>query len=248
MPDHSKPDWREEASRRLADSKLSAFERQEIARELGGYLDDLCCDASARGFDEDAARKSAAAELCEDEHLGANLYRARKEGVMHLNERTKRLWIPGLAALFVAESVLYSVHLDKFALHFSLGAAHTWYIALNLPWLCALPLLGAAAACWSRRQGAGRPMQAAAGLFPLLLFAGSFLGGPGVAALPIRVGLGEHPWAVHQVMAMYLPWILIGWVCIPLTLLLAGVLPGLGRSNASAGSGARQARLRIAKS
>ena len=224
-------DWREEASRKLADSKLSAAERDEVSRELAGYLEDLCSDAPSRGLDDFAATQTAAAELHEDKHLGAHLYRARKENPM--NDRTKRFWLPGLAVLLMAEAILYSVQLDK-PLHFSVGPAHKWFIGINFPWLCALPLLGAVAAYWSRRQGAGRAMQTAAGLFPLLVFVGSFFGGPGVSALPIRIAFGEHPWAVHQLMVMYLPWILLGWVCIPLAALLLGVLPfvlGTGNRN-----------------
>lgn len=41
-------DWRGEAERKLADSKLSAAEREEIARKLAGYLDDLCGGAPRR--------------------------------------------------------------------------------------------------------------------------------------------------------------------------------------------------------
>jgi hypothetical protein len=44
-------DWREEAARKLANSKLSAEEREEISRELAGYLEDLCSDAPTRGLD-----------------------------------------------------------------------------------------------------------------------------------------------------------------------------------------------------
>jgi len=59
------PDWREESARKLVDSKLSAAEREEVSRELAGYLEDLCSDGPARGLDEDAATQNAAALLAD---------------------------------------------------------------------------------------------------------------------------------------------------------------------------------------
>lgn len=223
------PNWRSKVRRKLADSKLSADEREEISRELAGYLEDFCDDASARGLGDSAAgqiaaTQSAAAELHEDAKLGAHLYRARRENSMHVNERTKRLWLPGLAVLLIGEAALYLLQYE-FRLQFSAGAAHKWYVGINLPWLCALPVLGAVAAYYSRKQGAGRATQAAAGLFPFLVFVGNFFGGQGVHALPIRVAFSDGPWGPYELMAMHLPWIFLGWFCIPVAALLLGVLP-----------------------
>ncbi|MFI5128160.1 MAG: hypothetical protein ACHQJX_15180, partial [Candidatus Acidiferrales bacterium] len=72
-------DWRAEASRKLADSRLSAAEREEVSRELAGHLQDLCDAACGNGQDEDAATQRATAELHEDNHLGVHLYHAHKE-------------------------------------------------------------------------------------------------------------------------------------------------------------------------
>src|SRR5271170_5128294 len=70
MPERP-PNWREEALSKLADSKLSRDEREEISRELAGYLEDFCASAPARDLDDRAATESAAAELREDKYLGA---------------------------------------------------------------------------------------------------------------------------------------------------------------------------------
>jgi len=248
-------DWREEAARKLANSKLSAEEREEISRELAGYLEDLCSDARARGIDDStaaqtAATQRAAAELHEDKHLGANLYRARKENPMYLNNRTKRFWLPGIA-MFVASAALLAA--------FQLAAAWVYHYAptphaqnypelvLNimrhrgaalvvyLGWLYTLPFLGALGAYRSRREGSGRAVQIATGLFPLLLFLAIFVGqwaamergtlGPFLRIL----GMDALPPA-HLFFSPFLSVpinLLLSWVVIPGAALLLGVLPFL---------------------
>ncbi|MGB6820666.1 MAG: hypothetical protein WBE21_01205, partial [Candidatus Acidiferrales bacterium] len=99
-------DWRSEASGTLANSKLAPAERDEVSRELAGYLEDLCSDAPARGLDDSAATQRAAAELHEDKHLGTKLYLARREGNMDLNDRVKHLWLPGLTMMLASAVTL----------------------------------------------------------------------------------------------------------------------------------------------
>ncbi|HKF52878.1 MAG TPA: hypothetical protein VKB26_11240 [Candidatus Acidoferrales bacterium] len=224
-------DWEREAQRRLENTNFPAAGRDEVARELADYLEEVSSDAQHRGLKESVSEDRAFTELHEDPHLGANLFRVCQEG--NMNDRTKRLWLPGFCILLMTEAVLYSVQLGRFDYLLWLGQGHRWRIAINLPWLCALPVLGAVAAYWSRRNGAGRDVQVAAGLFPLLVFFGNFFGGPGVASLPVRLAFGQHSWGMHQLMVMYLPWILLGWVIIPLAALLLGVLSVLSQSNAS---------------
>jgi len=228
------PEWEQKVRRRLKSTKFPDADREEVSRELADYLDDLSDESPTSSAGEPAATARAAHELNEDPHLGANLFRARQEG--NMNDRTKCLWIPGLAVLLATEATLYSVQLGRFDYLLWLGQGHRWRIAINLPWLCALPLLGAVATYWSRRNGAGRDVQVVAGFFPALCFLGnfigSFFGGPGVASLPVRLAFGQHPWGMRQLMVMYPPWILLGWAIIPLAALLLGVLPVLSKSNA----------------
>lgn len=229
-----RPDWCEEASRKLANSKLSAADREEISRELAGYLDDLCSDAPSRGLDDSAAAETAAAELHEDKHLGANLHRARKENAMNLNERTKRFWLPGLTILLASAAFLAVLQLAGFRPYFrtlwlSGGPVSPYsvygYISMYVAWLCVLPFLGAAGAYWSRRQGSGRAVQTAAGLFPVLVFLAIFL-----VMLPFNFALDGAPAA-----KMFLPDLagaVLSWVVIPGAALLLGILPFLRGSSA----------------
>lgn len=244
MRDSSR-DWRGEAARTLADSKLSAAEREEIARELAGHLEDLCSDAPAHGLDEDAATQSAVAELYEDKHLGAHLYRARKENPMNLNDRTKRLWLPGMSMFFASAALLaasqaaalwtyhafapvphaenYPQLVHDFIRHD--GAALMIYFA----WLCTLPFFGAFGAYWSRRAGSSRSVQIATGLFPLVLFLAIFIGqldvgqrGTSLSFLAMDALPPAHIFFLFLSVPINL---LLNWIVIPGAALLSGVLP-----------------------
>ncbi|MGH9732148.1 MAG: hypothetical protein ACRD4A_10635 [Candidatus Acidiferrales bacterium] len=225
MPDR-RLDWRKQASRKLADSKLSAAERDEVARELAGYLEDLCTDAPARGLDDPAAAQHAAAELHEDKHLGAHLYRARKENTV--NDRTKQLWLPGLTMLLATIALLAFFEFAGFHAYYgvlwlrgpvSLGAAY-WRFSMYNAWLFPLPFLGAAGAYWSRRAGSGRGMQAVAGLSPLLVFLAAF-----AAMVHFSFALDGVPPARTLLPALAVA--ALRWVVIPGAALLSGVLPFL---------------------
>ena len=226
-------DWREEASRKLANSKLSAAEREEIARELAGHLEDLCSDAPARGLDDSAATQSAVAELYEDKHLGAKLYRARKENSMNLNDRVKRLWLPGLTMLLTSAASLTIFQIAGLRPYFQTvwfrGDSMTphsvySYLTIYVPWLCVLPFLAAAGTYWSQRAGSARTVRVAVGLFPALVFLAVF-----VLILPWSFAVDGIPEA--KTFLAEFAGALLSWVIIPGAALLLGAAPFLRRSD-----------------
>lgn len=228
-----RPDWREEASRKLAAAKFSPSEREEVSRELAGHLEDLCSDALARGLDDFAAMQIAAAELHEDKYLGVHLYRARKENAMNLNDRTKRLWLPGLTTLLASAASLMILQLAGLRPYFGTvwfrGDSMTphsvySYLMFYVPWLCVLPFLGAASAYWSRRVGSGRAARLAVGLFPAFVFLAIFL-----VFVPASLAMGRLPSA--DVFIPAFAGLIVSWVIIPGAALLLGVLPFLRGSS-----------------
>lgn len=237
MPDY-KPDWREEASRKLADSKLTAADRDEISRELGGYLEDLYADASLRSFDESAAgqidaTQIAVAELHEDQHLGAHLYRARKEKPMQINDRTRRLWLPGTSVLLASVGFMAILQAAGFRPYFVTlwlrGGPATphglgWPLELYFPWLFFLPFLGAAGAYWSRRAGGGAAVQAMAGFFCIFVFLASFLT---TLLFAFVIGGITGNISTPQTLSPEFAGAVTSWVIIPSIALMAGVLPFL---------------------
>jgi hypothetical protein len=239
------PDWEREAERRLEKTKFPAAGREEVARELAGYLDDLSDESHATGAADSSADARAAHELNEDPYLGANLACARKEG--NMNDRTKQLWLPGITTLFASAVLEWFVVFVLFhfshrvVLHEDGGTAFMNLLMGQNPmqlayfaWLFVLPFIGAAGAYWSRRAGSGRALQASAGLFPALLCFALFMG--------VQVARWEGTMEVHLAFYLFAPsnapgpvsWSFIGssliWsVVIPGAALLVGVLPFLLR-------------------
>ena len=219
-------DWKSEASRRLEHAKFSDSERDEISRELAGYLEDLCSDARSRGLDERAAVEHAIAELHQDARLGVKLHRARKENTM--NDRTKGLWLPGLFSLTasVVSLAIFEIAGLRPDLLGHFGSVVNYSpVMISLPWLCVLPFLGAASAYFSRRAGCGRALRVAAGIFPVLVFLAAivvveplsfaFIGVPGINAILPAIAAG-----------------VLSLVVIPGVALLLGVVPFLRDRNA----------------
>lgn len=221
-------DWRKEALRKLASSKLSAAEREEIARELAGHLDDLYSDARNRGLDESAAIKCAAAELHEDARLGPKLRRARQEGKMMI-ERIKRFWFPSVAILFASVAFLAAIQAAGLRPYFMMKGELP--LVIYLPWLVVLPFLGAGGAYWARCQRGGQTVAATIGLLPVLKLFGSFVAvfvASLLVALPVCVALGAlTPDAEFFIV---LAGAILSWVVIPGAALLLGVLPFLRSS------------------
>ena len=238
-------DWREEAARKLANSKLSADEREEISRELAGYLEDRCAESRAAAADESSATARAAQELNEDPRLGAHLHRARQEG--NMNDRVKRFWVPGLTMFFVSAAVLlilkstvfpeYFAHAGDVSVH---ADSHRWILPVKnmlayreasflvyLFWLFLLPFLAATGAWWSRRAGSGQVLQIVTGLFPLILLGTIFMGVLArEATFPFDFTVRIMPPNVFPMIGE-LGDLLLSWVVIPGAALLLGVLPFL---------------------
>jgi hypothetical protein len=235
------PDWEREVQRRLKNTKFPSAGREEVARELAGYLDDLSDESRFRGAGESSAAARATHELNEDPRLGAHLYRARQEGIV--NDRTKQLWLP-LAATFCASFIvgaLIQIVLGHFShqlvLHDEGGGTLSLPVLMGQDpmvlgyflWLYTLVFIGAAGAYWSRRAGSGRMLQAAVALFPALLFMAVFVGDKVAqwqGTIPVRFVLLESPtWGpflfLHGASGDVLGWIIIP--CAALVLGAAGV-------------------------
>ncbi len=220
------PDWKSEASRKLEDTRFPSAEREEISRELGGYLEDLCNEARGRGSDESDAVQRALDELHQDARLGVNLRRARKEKTM--NDRTKQFWLPAFVVLsgsVLAEALFQIAGFSPYFPRAWAGNASSeaflhHSLTIYFPWLCVLPFLAAAGAYWSRRAGGGATQRLVAGLFPALVFLFTFS-----IIFPVSFATGSLP-----PMKIFLPALaanILSWVVIPGAALLLGVVPFL---------------------
>src|SRR5580700_9341946 len=154
LPMHDKhpitPDWSALVREHLRPLDLPALERQEVVAELAAHLADFYEEQLKNGRTESEAHQKTRNEVVEWRPLARNIQRAKfKEGIM--NTRTKQLWLPSLVSL--ATAMLSLMFLTFFPVQPRLLYAHHAGTMLNLTWLAALPLCGAAGAYLSCRAG-----------------------------------------------------------------------------------------------
>jgi hypothetical protein len=244
------PDWYRKVLLKLENSRFSVDERREISRELGDYLEDSCGDAYSNGFDDCAATERGISQLNEDKNLAANLFRARKEANMNLNDRTKQFWLPVIVMLIASATLLAAFQIGALWAHDAYAPTQSARnlsglmanlmrnrgvaLVIYLVWLYTLPFLGAAGAYWSRRAGGGLAAQILTGLSPLVLFSAIFVGQrtvaqQGTSLMFLSMG-GLPPAHVFFPFWTVLNNLLLTWIVIPGGALLLGVLPFFWKS------------------
>jgi hypothetical protein len=157
------PDWRKLVAEKLNGTDLPPLQRQEIAAELASHLEEAFEEQRAQGVPESEAVGRALSEVVDWNELARRIRRTKhEEGTM--NDRTRHLWLPGLASLSAAIAVEVVLAQLSYRPHMILRA-HVTQLMYAL-WLVAQPVCGAVGAYFSRRAGGTRPARLAAGLFP----------------------------------------------------------------------------------
>jgi hypothetical protein len=212
------PEWKSIVQSNLKDLDLCLGEREEIAAELAGHLEDRYEQFLALGQSESEALRLALEETTPWQDLAKNITRAkRKEEVM--NSRTKTLWLPGLAA-FATASILLML-LERFVyLRPTLWLQDGGVLVIYASWWILLPLCGAAGAYLSRRAGGKRSAGLAASLFPALVMLCVFC-----FVLPVSIVIERNPFVIQHLVYFLLA--LVNWTVIPGVFLLVGALPFL---------------------
>jgi len=139
-----------------------------------------------------------------------------------MNARTKSMWLPGFATLtFAMGTLMLMTRLNiepKMIWHGSMAL-----VQLYLPWLAALPLIGALGAYLSRQAQGQMRARLVAALFPALVPFAIFC-----PAIVVSAVLEHHlTWTVVPVAFALL---VFNWVLLPGTALLLGALPFLRKS------------------
>ena len=152
----------------------------------------------------------------------------------HLNQRTRRFWLPGFVSLtaaglfLIAADIVYdfSLFFRQVTLHpqdllrWNSGAPHWFYLV----WLFAQVALGALGALFSARLGGSRTARIAAGALPAIVIVGTY-----VALVPITNRIAGT--AFTSPLPAYLASAMLVWVAAPAIAVLAGALPFLRESN-----------------
>jgi hypothetical protein len=206
-------DWHELVRQRLGPLRLDARREDEIVTELADHFDDASQESGGSEISAGEAMSRALAQVSDWEVLRREIMRAENEEAV-MNRRTKTVWLPGLVGLTLSMSLFW--FLDWAGLHPRIvWMEYNPPLLFSLPWLLALPVLGAGCAYASRRSGGANSEQLLAGVFPAMAMAILLL-----AILPVSIVMDSH-----------VPWILrfggfasalLGWVVIPGVALLAG--------------------------
>ncbi len=225
------PDWREFVKNHLGSLGLDPRREAEIVLELASHYEDICEDSTDCCLPGDAALARASEEVRDWKAFRREIRRAELEEEP-MNHRTKSLWLPGFVTGALAW-LLYSL-LEALGVHPRILIINNPPLFIFLPWMLALPFLGALGALGSRRAGGNSREMILAGIFPVLAMTALFLLISPVAFTVDMIMRGNVP---LPLLLSGLASAMLGWVVIPGAALLAGALPvALLRHQESAGS------------
>ena len=208
--------------KRLGEMGLGPRREEEILRELGDHLEDHADELGACGVARKEALREALNSVSDWPALRSEIILAETEEAT-MNHRTKVLWLPALCTLTLTNALLPVLHFAGFLPHFywlsrgmSMGPFFTFYV----PWLIALPFIGAGTAFWSQRAGGGVPHRLVAALAPAIIWLGIFL-----IILPLSLVLDRHVPLTLRLVAFVT--YVVSWVLLPSIALLIGTAPFL---------------------
>jgi hypothetical protein len=229
----------------LGELGLAPRREKEILCELADHLEDHAAALEAGGITNEEAFQKAVRGVEDWPKFREEIYRAEtEEATMNyqVTYRTKVLWLPALGAL-----TLSSILLALFQF-FGLVPRFYWlsrtemsmqpFFTVYLPWLIALPLIGAVAAFWSQRAGGKAIHRLLAALALPIGMLGVFLIGPFIGLLiymliPLFAKGPRHtlvPPTLHVPLMVGVVAMLVSWVLLPAVGLLLGTVPFLRKS------------------
>ena len=209
-------DWRKLVGEHLAALALDPEERDEVIEELAAHFEETFMDLRKRGLTKEDATTRCLDEVTDWNSLRRNLQTARrKENLM--SNRVTQLWLPGLLtfALSMGLLALTQIYGPK---PWILSWGHPPIALFYIPWLLALPFVGAVGAYLSHRAGGSRRVIFSSIVFPVLPFLAATL-----VILPGSL-LFDH-FIAHNPAPMAIFLALLGWVLAPGAALLVGGLP-----------------------
>jgi hypothetical protein len=227
---------------RLGRLGLETRREEEIVRELSEHLADHAAALEARGVARDAAAREALDSVSNWPELRNEILSVEtEEATMNyqMTYRTKVLWLPALVALTLSSSLLaifqFSGLVPRFYWLSKTGMSVHPFFTFYLPWLIALPLIGAVAAFWSQRAGGKAIHRLLAALAPPIGMLGFFLITPFITLLvymliPLFAKGSGHtrvPLTLHAPPMIGVLVVLVSWVLLPAVGLFLGALPFL---------------------
>jgi len=214
------PDWKKLVQERMERGGLPSAHREEVVQELAAHLEETYGALRGQGLSEPEAVNRALQEAGNWNVLTENIRRSKEQP---MNQRTRTLWLPGLASFAAASLfllVLTQISMEPRFLVRLPGLGRTFYIE----WLCAQVLFGALGAFLSRRAGGKRSARIVAGAFPAIVQLGLWAFWiPASALLEHNAFVLLHP--LYYAFGMFV------WVVPPGIALLLGAAPFLHQPN-----------------
>ncbi len=225
-------DWELAVSERMGRLRLCTEARSDVVRELACHFEQIYDDARERGAGEQDAREEAL-ESVRDWRRFTHEVQREKESLMTTTPFRKKVVLPGMVALVFSGIALWVTSM----LHHA-GAQYVFhpvdpkhYFTFNIPWLIALPIVGAIGAWMSWRNGGNSAQRFYAGIFPTLTFAWVPLWGAAIAVIWIVANnvvpqrISDHASAAEWTVRIIS--FLVPWVLAPAIAMAVGTLPFL---------------------
>jgi len=215
-------DWEALVEGHLTGLALKPAESAEVIAELAAHLAESCEELRSQGMTEEEAVRRTVFQVEDWQKLTRLIQTARtKENIM--TNRVKQFWLPSLVTMLFTMGLLALVQI--FGPNPWMVGRHernAWSLVapvavIYLPWLLALPLVGALGAFLSFRSGGSPRAAFSSVIFPVLPYLVFF-----VVALPVMAIFNEH--LAHNIMFGALFVGLFVWVVAPAAALLAGGL------------------------
>jgi hypothetical protein len=238
------PDHRRLLKNSLGELELAPRREEEILRELGDHLEDHADALGERGITMEEAFQEALGGVIDWPKFREEIFCAETEEATinyQVTYRTKVLWLPALGALALSSSLLAIFQFSGLVPRFYwLSGTGYLFFTFYLPWLIALPAIGAVAAFWSQRAGGKAIHRLLAALAPPIGMLGFFLISPFLTLLIyMLLPLFKHKAAHIQFgpidVAIIIPGVLVllvSWVLLPAVGLLLGAVPFLRKPQA----------------
>ncbi len=209
-------DWHKLVSEHLGGLNLEAHERAEVIEELADHLEEAFAEFRRQGLSEEGAAKRCLCEFNDWYELGRKIQSARrKENVM--SNRVTQLWLPGLVTFILSMGLLALAQIYG-PKPWILSWGRPPMAVVFIPWLFALPLVGAVGAFLSHRAGGSRRAIFFSIIFPVVPFLAAIL-------LMTPVILAFDRFIAHNPVPASIPVAAFGLVFLPGVALLAGGFP-----------------------
>jgi hypothetical protein len=208
---------------RLGRLGLATRREEEIFRELGDHLVDHAAALEARGLTSDMAAREALDSVSNWPELRNEIVSVETEEAI-MNYRTKVLWLPALCAFALSMVLLALLQIAGFRPRFY-WLENGLFIPFYVPWLLALPIIGAVAAFWSKRAGGGVSHRLLVSQAPAIIWLAVLL-----TFMLISLVIDRHVPLIFKLHGMLI--YIVAWVLLPAVGLLLGAAPFLRKPQA----------------